>query len=415
MLSQINPNAIAISIEDKSYTYKELESLIKKETKELHKILFIEAAASIEFISKVFAAIEMKTPVIIIPKEFKDEESLRQKISMNSLHEDCALVLLTSGSSGQSKAVQLSLKNIKTNINAISKSLNFNQIESQVLFLPLSYSFGLIGQLFTALSLGKRTYLADHFIKVKKIVEKENIHMISGVPSHFSNLIKLLDQNNSLTHIVSAGAFLSPSLRKKLVDSFPKAVVYNNYGQTEMGPRALCLSSDDESFLTNATGYPVEGIEYLIENGFIKFRGEQIMLGYLGEDSPINDEGWLETGDQAIESNGLITIQGRVDDLIKVDGNKVSLVQLKETILSLTNQSEIALVSSKEDELFCFITNEISREQHRDLLSSLKINIPFNHFVLLPSILKLNNGKVDNVSLREMILERKLKNDSRTD
>ncbi len=399
MLSQINSKAIALVIDDKSYSFGALNSLVEKETKTLSGTQILEARATVEFIVKILASLKANIPAVVLPKDFKETQYLESILAKENLHPDCALVLLTSGSSGKLKLVQLSLKSIQRNISSISKSLNFSDIESQILFLPLSYSFGLIGQLFTALSLGKTTYLVNHFIKVKNLVEEQHINMVSGVPSHFPSLIKLLKDNTCITHVVSAGAFLGLDLRRDLIEAFPKATIYNNYGQTEIGPRALSFNSQDKNFLTKATGYPVEGIDFKIENGEIFFKGDQLMIGYIDGDSPIDKDGWLQTGDQATQEEGLITIQGRTDDIIKVDGNRISLLHLQEAIQSTLKENELVLLVSPKDELFCFSIIEISRQQHIQILKTIPVNIPFKNFKKLESIPRLPSGKVDRASL----------------
>jgi len=396
MLSQIRPIATAISINDKVVTYEQLAALVEKQTKLLDNQLRIKSEMTLDFIVNVLAALQSKVPVIIYPKEY--EKNIDTEIK--NLHPDCSLVLLTSGSSGESKFVQLSIENIQANIDAITLSLDFDSVESQVLFLPLSYSFGLIGQLLKALSLGKTTYLADHFIKIKKIVQDNKVNMISAVPSHFPSIIKLLDNNSSLTHIISAGAFLSSDLRSNLSEAFPNAVLYNNYGQTEIGPRALSMNSRNKNFFSDSTGYPVKGIKFRIVDQMIEFKGRQIMLGYLNSDSPVDKDGWLKTGDKASECDGLITILGRADDLVQIDGKRVSLIKLKVDIANILNRKGVALIQDSDLRVLCFIESSLTRQEHSELILRLSLNIPYSNFLVISSIPYLANGKVDFAALK---------------
>ena len=402
MLSQVNPNSIAICLNDQKISYQNLKSMVDDKILGRGPI-FLRAQTSIDFIVTVLACLEQKLPCIVIPSNYSSEEveSLKKRVGKEKLHSECAIILLTSGSQGEPKVVQISLKNINANIRAISKCLEFDKIKAQVLFLPLSYSFGLIGQLLVALSLGKTTYIADHFLKVKAIIETHQINMISGVPDHYNTLLKLLKKNTEhITHVISAGAPLSLVARRKLVECFTNATIYNNYGQTELTPRALCLSSKDPNFLTDATGRIVPGLSYRIINSQIEFHGPQVMLGYLGEE-PLEDN-WLKTGDIAEDNDGLITILGRNDDLIKIDGKRFSLTQIQHAIGDYLEIQDVICIHSLDSnqKITIFLKNyDISSAQISDINKKLGITTTLTNYQKVNEFPKLENGKIDKKAL----------------
>ena len=278
-------------------------------------------------------------------------------------HPDTALVLFTSGSTGMPRGVQLSRANIEANIAAVIHALDFAGAPGQVLFLPLSYSFGLLGQLLPALRAGVRTDVLDNLVVLKALADRGALAgMLSGVPAHLETLLRLLAGKPcpGVTHVISAGAPLHLGLRRRLLAAFPGARVYNNYGQTELAPRALCLRSDHAGFLSEAAGYPVGNLAVrLTAAGELCVRGDQVMLGYLGDAEAtraripdIGDDdggdggGWLHTGDLAtMDDSGLVSILGRNDELFQIGGERLGPAEIEAALAELPGVAGAAVAS----------------------------------------------------------------------
>jgi len=411
MISQTNKNSYALIFQDEKISFDQLNHLIEKKIPELthDKIEFIKASNTLECIVSILSALKADKPIALFSENITEKKykNSAEFILKSSLHPDTALILFTSGSSGDSKMVQLSHKNIKANTKAVIEALDFDKIEVQALFLPLSYSYGLLGQLLPALTLGKTTYVLDHMIKIKSLVENNLVQMISAVPSQHIVLLKILNDTKALSHIISAGAPLYLNLRRELVKKYSHGTIYNNYGQTELSPRALSLKSSDPDFLTDATGRVVRGLEYKINpEGELLFKGEQVMLGYLGESE--NKSQWHNTGDLALDDNGLITIQGRKDALVKIAGQRVSLKFL-EAIIEKESSVNHAAVLYKEDELygqklFLFYEGSLLEKEILEIFkleSGLSI-IP-EEIIKLDQFPKNSNGKIDYLNLKERL------------
>jgi long-chain acyl-CoA synthetase len=267
--------------------------------------------------------------------------------SRSAQHRDTRLILFTSGSTGTAKAVELSSKNIESNTAAVIHSLKFELVPEQHLFLDLSYSFGLLGQLIPALHLGITTNLYDMIIDVRAPISNQSLKgMISGVPSQLRLLNEFAEEpTEGVTDLVAAGAYLPIDLRQKLRTKFPHARITSNYGQTEASPRILSIGSEEEEFWTGAVGRTVEGLAHRITTeGELQVSGPQVMLGYLG-DSAATDakivDGFLNTGDLATEdANGVISIVGRNDDQIKIAGERMNPNEIEATICEVLGISE---------------------------------------------------------------------------
>ena len=382
-LSNEVPEQVAIKLGDLSITYAHLQQEIDQCSQQLKKlpkaILILNATHSIDFIIQLLAAFNCRQPVALFANQWSDEEKnarlaiLGHTMTVNAqgelleLHEtdyvphhpQLALVLFTSGTTGQVKAVQLSEKNIQSNCLAVIKALGFTKVKEQLLFLPLSYSFGLLGQLLPGLMSGLTTHLINQFTDIKLLLETRDIpQMWSGVPSHWVAINKMAsiypESAKKIRAIISAGAPLSTTLRSDLRQTFPNAIIYNNYGLTEGSPRVLTYSSEDPLFMEPYAGYPVgDWLVKLSEDQELLLSGSQIMLGYLGdeEDSKIQN-GWLSTGDIAeILPSGLIAIKGRRDNLVNVGGEKVNLTEIEQKLCLIDEIKEV-IVLPLENEIY---------------------------------------------------------------
>lgn len=411
MIAQTNKNTYALIFQDQKITFDQLNQLIDQNIPVLSKkkVEFVKTSNTLDCIVAILSALKINKPVALFPESITEEKykSQVELILSSSIHPETALLLFTSGSSGDSKIVQLSKKNIEANTAAVIEALDFEKINAQGLFLPLSYSFGFLGQLLPALKLGKTTYILDHLLKIKSLVENKKIEMISAVPSQHIVLLKLLNNIESLSHIISAGAPLHLSLRSELVHKYTYGTIYNNYGQTELSPRALSLKSSDIHFLSEATGRVVTGLSYKINTQKeLLFKGEQVMLGYLGESEKSTE--WHNTGDLATEDNGLITIQGRKDSLVKIAGQRISLKFL-EAMLEKESPIKHAAIILKEDDLygqklFLFFEGSLSEKNVLEIFkleSGLSV-IP-EKIIKLEDFPKNANGKIDYINLKKWV------------
>lgn len=242
--------------------------------------------------------------------------------------------------------------------------------------------------------------------------------MISGVPTQLGALAVLCDQKqvscSDITHVVAAGAKLPLALRRQLRRVFPKAVISSNYGQTEMGPRILSFSSEHPEFFERGDGLPVRGIALkLAEDGELLVRGPQMMLGYLGELRRSEPEGWLATGDLAVQlDNGLVEITGRKDCLVKINGQRISLEAIEAEIRSLKGVEDaavcpLALKNGLESMAAMVVLSKPAMEAGLDaavllqqLRSLSKIPILPQRIALVPALPLSENGKLHRPSVQ---------------
>jgi long-chain acyl-CoA synthetase len=334
-------------------------------------------------------------------------------------HPEAAVILFTSGSTGAPRAVQLSQPNIDANTGAVLDTLDFEQAAEQTLFLPLSYSYGLLGQLVPALEVGVTTRLLPQFNDARVALETSRARgMWSGVATHWEALLRLTDpppENTAeVTHVVSAGAPLSTDLRTRLRHRFPEATLYNNYGQTEAGPRVLSFSSRHPSFFEGFVGYPVGDFEIAVtDDDELLLRGSQIMPGYLGDEEATADkirDGWLYTGDAArIADDGLVEILGRRDQIVNIGGERISLREIEEELSSWDEVEEAAVLVEADDiyggRLIGFLAGgeALDNLRRKRVIARLAERLSWQkvprHYFVLDALPKRPNGKLDRKAL----------------
>jgi long-chain acyl-CoA synthetase len=387
------------------------------------RLVPLMAEKSIDFAVRFLASLESGQPIAIFSSDWSAEERVARENLLSGSRPDpkTALVLFTSGTGGTPKAVQLSAEGIAANTRAVIESIRLRESDSQHLFLPLSYSFGLLGHFLPAIQTGMTTTLYSDFLSIKPAFDTRSISgILSGVPSHLGTLVRMFasaEPFENVTKVVSAGSRLEPELKKKLRALFPNATLFNNYGQTEASPRILSMASDDPKFFGDVTGYPVKGITAkLIDGDELAVSGPQIMMGYLGDPEGTTlrvRDGWLHTGDRAsVDEKGLVTILGRKDELVKIGGERVSPLELERVVENTGWASQVCALPV-DDPLYgtrfvLFLGGVLPQtpadsalfEVLRKILSAAKVP---GKIIRMDELPRNANGKFDRTKLREKL------------
>lgn len=265
--------------------------------------------------------------------------SMRQMVDMSS--PSAALVLFTSGSSGQQKGVMLSHSQVLNNITAVKQDMNLSRPARVGIMLPLYHSFALITQLLLGLSTGGELHLLNPAMLPGERLDYFQTHrleQLAGVPTHFQMLLlSPTSKMQSLRHLQVAGAALPLSLAEQLCNACPEAEVWVGYGLTEAGPRVSALAHTDPAFWQGSAGKAIQHTHIKILADEIWVKSPSLMLGYL--DDPVQSaltlkQGWLKTGDCGYLDADYLYITGRADALLNVAGEKVSPLEIEAVLLS---------------------------------------------------------------------------------
>ncbi len=333
------------------------------------------------------------------------------------LHDDLALLLTTSGSTGSPKFVRQSYDNILSNTESIVEYLELDSSERPITTLPMNYTYGL-SIINTHLYVGATILLTDKSLMQKEFwafFKDQQATSFGGVPYTYEILNKLrffrMDLP-SLRTMTQAGGKLTPELHEKFAlyarENGKKFVVM--YGQCEATARMGYLPADKAVEKKGSMGIAIPGgkIKLLDTEGNVittphvtgelVYEGKNVTLGYAekGEDLVNGDErhGVLSTGDMAqFDEDGYFYIVGRKKRFLKIYGNRVNLDEIDRLIKGKFETE--AACGGVDDHLYIFLTDETLSDDVKEYVSNTtRLNPVAFKVVVIDDIPKNDSGKV---------------------
>jgi acyl-CoA synthetase (AMP-forming)/AMP-acid ligase II len=342
---------------------------------------------------------------------------------------DDLLVLSTSGSSGVARHVVLGAPGVRSNIEAVARYLPLHEAPRTGIVLPLVYGYALVGQAFTTLYAGGTLVLLGDVptaIDQLHAAHRLDVQGLSGVALTLSQWARAAgDVDESarprLQYLANAGGPLPLELAHDLLRVFPDATLWNQYGLTEASPRVAAVSSRDAVFWRGSVGRALPGLEVRAVDdagealppgvaGLLTVRGASVMRRYLDDDEATAAalrDGTLWTGDLGhVDDTGAIYVQGRVDDVVKVAGERTSLVQLART-LTVAGAREVFVAAVPDAalgaRLVAFVAgdDDVTERLRTHARRALPPAQRPQRVVQLPSLPRLPSGKIDRAALTE--------------
>lgn len=327
------------------------------------------------------------------------------------VHEDLALLLSTSGSTGSAKLVRLSHGAVLSNARAIAESLCIAPGAVAPTSLPPSYSYGL-SVIHSHWVAGATVVFTRHGIVTREFWQAFSAcgcTSFAGVPFSYEALVKLrmdVRPPKTLMHMTQAGGRLAVPLAERFHAAMAarKGTFTVMYGQTEATARMSCLPSDAFGEKKGSAGRAISGGGFAIEeDGEVVYRGPNVMMGYasLPEDLEKGDElgRKLHTGDLgALDADGFLTLTGRKKRIAKVYGNRYNLDEVE--ALARSAGPVAALARDERVVVFCEGASEKTLARVRKLVAEgLGVHgdaVEARSVVALP---RTPNGKTDYASL----------------
>src|SRR5256885_92963 len=278
---------------------------------------------------------------------------------------DEAVVLFTSGSSGEPKGVVLSHRNIVGNVSQFRELLDARKEDAILASLPFFHSFGSTVTLWYPMIEGVRIVTYPNPLEVTKnagLIEKHKLTLLLATPTFLRGYLRKAEPNQLRTlRLVITGAEKLPlDLAKAFQERF-KQRVFEGYGLTETSPvisvnlpepqptkpgQQVQPSSRLGSVGKMAPGIAAEIREpendrklSLHETGMVWFRGANIFEGYLHDEKRTADvlqDGWFKTGDIGrFDEDGFLYIEGRLSRFSKIGGEMVPHEGVEQKIIEL--------------------------------------------------------------------------------
>jgi len=302
-----------------------------------------------------------------------------------ALHPDLALMLSTSGSTGSSKYVRLTRRNIWANAASIASYLGLTADELPITTLPPNYSYGLsvlhshvwVG---AGLAVTSKGFFDRGFWSFLRNVQATSM---AGVPYHYEMLKKLRFTKMelpSLRTLTQAGGRMAPELTREFAAHCSSRGMrfFTMYGQTEAAPRMSYVPAAQALEKAGSAGVPVpngsfellgeygEPISAPNTTGELVYRGQNVCMGYAESrvDLLLGDEnqGILHTGDLAQrDEDGYYYIVGRKKRFIKLFGNRINLQEIEQHLAAL---GQVAACSGFDDELQVYVESDSVDHAH---------------------------------------------------
>lgn len=355
-----------------------------------------------------------------------------------------ALLLFTSGSSGEPKGVALTHRNLLGNVAQFSEMLGLGHKDSILGCLPFFHSFGAtVTVLYPTLEcIPLVTYPTPLEIgKLTALIQRYKIALFVSTPTFLRGFLRKADREElaSLKLLVTGAEKLPQDLADAFQEKF-KLKILQGYGLTETSPvaavnlpepKARPGDSVQPSSRDGSVGKLAPGIAARIsspetgdrlslhETGMLWLRGVNIFGGYLEDPARTADvleNGWFKTGDLArFDEDGFLFIEGRLSRFSKIGGEMVPHETVEQRIieaLDLPRDERTIVISGVPDEakgeaLVLLTTRDIDAKTLREKLSALGVPnlwIP-KTIKRIESIPVLASGKLDLAQSKELAMQ----------
>ncbi len=302
-----------------------------------------------------------------------------------------ALIVYTSGTTGNPKGVEITYRNMISQVMAVGKCFNFNSNDKMLSILPMNHLFEISVGFMSFLNKGASIYYSNS-LKPKDIfpiMQQKKITFMVAVPAflklvkttleaeikqygkfkkaffNFKYMLARLAKNTTLSK------FLFRELRQKFGGKFKGFMsggapldievakffeyigirIYEVYGLSEASP--IITMNTDKHRRLGSVGKPIYNVKVRLdkETKELQILGDNIMKGYYNKPEltkeVIMPDGWLKTGDIArIDSHGYIYITGRIKNMIVLSGGKKVFPEEVEAVLAKSDMIEEVVVYS---------------------------------------------------------------------
>ena len=330
-----------------------------------------------------------------------------------------AILLFTSGTTSQSKAVMLSNRNVASNIFALQSVEDIRPTDTNIAFLPFHHIFGSTC-LALMLACGVKTTFPDGLRYIKQNLQEYHVSIFVGVPvlteAMYKALLKEVDRQGK-TKLIKIATKVSNFLLKLHIDVRRKLfkqvldglggalrlvisggapadpvsikgfnelgiITLQGYGLTETGP--VVAAENYKNRRIGSIGKPMPNVDVDVVNkdengiGELVVKGPNVMLGYYEMNELTNEvikDGWFHTGDLGyIDKDGFVFITGRSKNLIVLKNGKKVFPEELETMVNridLVNESMVFGLKDERDENDVIVSvkvvldEEIIKEQYQ--------------------------------------------------
>jgi acyl-CoA synthetase (AMP-forming)/AMP-acid ligase II len=285
---------------------------------------------------------------------------------------DIAAIPYSSGTTGLSKGVMLSHRNLVANMVQSEGALAHSPDDVVIAVLPFFHVYGMciimnLGLLGGATLVTMPRFELGQFLDLLERYRVTRAYVVPPIALALAKHPAVEGRDlSALTHILCGAAPLGADLAEEVAERIGCSVS-QGCGMTEMSPVTHLVPPGSTVKKPGSIGPPIPGTEcrlvdpdtghdcYPGEPGELWMRGPQVMQGYLGNRKAtaamIDNDGWLHSGDVAIvDEDGWFAIVDRVKELIKYKGFQVAPAELEAILITHPQVADCAVIGVPDDE-----------------------------------------------------------------
>ncbi len=289
----------------------------------------------------------------IIPVSSSDRPKTPEK--------DIAIILYTSGSTGEPKGVMLSNSNIICNIKDIRSYFPVTTKDTILISRPLYHSSVLTGEFLASLCAGARiVFTSEPFqpLNIINLLKETKATVYGNTPTLIATMSRFIRKPRELSvRLLSvSGECMTEGMARAIRKAFPNADIFCGYGMSEASPRIAYLPAEDFDEDPTCAGVALPSVKIRIvrsdgndaakgESGEILVKGDNVMVGYFDDKKrteAVKRHGWLHTGDIGyFDKRSWLYIKGRKDDMIIRAGMNIYPAELESRLSDDTRVKDI--------------------------------------------------------------------------
>ncbi|KAK6131392.1 hypothetical protein DH2020_034877 [Rehmannia glutinosa] len=329
------------------------------------------------------------------------EEMMRREPSQSRVKErvnqdDTATLLYSSGTTGASKGVVSSHRNLIAMVQTVVNRFKLDEDKQTfICTVPMFHIYGLVAFATGLIASGSTVVILSKFEMDEMLmaIQKFSANYLPLVPPILVALVNNADvirkkyDLSSLNSVLCGGAPLSKEVIEGFSEKYPNVTILQGYGLTESTGIGASTDSQEESRRYGTAGLLSPNMEAKIvdpesgealtvnRTGELWLRGPTIMKGYFSNEeataSTLDSRGWLRTGDLCyIDEDGFIFVVDRLKELIKYKGYQVPPAELEALLLTHPEIADAAVIPFPDKEVGQFPMAYVVRKTGSTLTES---------------------------------------------
>ncbi len=341
---------------------------------DLHKLIERTAPGTVVVDDEMLTRIGVIDGVTLTPRSQFEARFLAgdmpATVNVPEPENDIAILLFTSGTTGDPKAAVLRHANLTSYVMG-GEFLGADEVEAALVSVPPYHIAGISAILSSTYS-GRRIVYLDAFTAEAwvELAAKERISHAMVVPTMLDRILDVMEKTGETLPALRAlsyggGRMPEPTIARAL-RTLPHVDFVNAYGLTETSStiallgaedHRLAIASDDPKIRRRlaSVGKPLPSLELEIrrddgslcdveESGEVYVRGEQVSGEYLHKKA-ISDDGWFATNDGGwLDSDGYLFVEGRLDDVIVRGGENISPGEIEDVLRARPEIADVAVL-----------------------------------------------------------------------